>query len=106
MDTKNLDDLLESGEPIMVGDIEFTSAGFLDYGNNDCWEVLTPKVRPANADGNFVESNYDVYFIEHQDYPHQLTARGQFLAQVPDQHLNTVIIQLGQVLAEYDKEGA
>lgn len=96
---------LENGLPIIVDGVEIVSVGFLEYGNNNGWEVLLPKVRPNDADGNFQESSYDVYFIEHQNYPHELTTRHGFFEQVPYEHFNTAVIQLGRILADYDEKG-
>lgn len=100
----DIEAILTAGKPLVIHEVEFMSAGHIDYGNNDIWEVLLPKVRPTDADGDFVQSNYDVYFIEHQNYPHELTTRHDFFKQVPYGHFNLAVIQLGEILSDYDEQ--
>ena len=98
----NIEKHLEDGTVIVVDGLEIESIGFIDYGNNDLWEVLCPKIRPANADGDFFQSDYPVFLMEHQNYPHTAISLREFLEGIDNRHLVTAIRQLGELLTKYD----
>jgi len=98
----NVEDNLVNGTPIVVDSLQIESVGCIEYGNNDFWEVLCPSTRPASADGDFFQSDYPVFLMEHQNYPHTVITLREWFDNVPNRHVVTAIRQLGSLLTNYD----
>jgi hypothetical protein len=80
---------------------DFSSIGFLDFGNNDLWEVYTPMAMPEEPVESFVRNNFPVYLASHDSpdnwAPLSLFLSGYYLTP----HIVEIMIQLGNLLDEY-----
>lgn len=86
--------------------IDFDTIGFIDFGNDDLWEVYTPRFwsnEGENPDG-FVHNNFPVWLASHSEFD-RWTALPDFLGQyVGSVHINEILMQLGALLTTYVNE--
>lgn len=89
--------------------IDWESIGYLDFGNNQEYEVMVRKDR-KREDKDFAHDQFPVFLLSHGrirlgeaelDQWEPLTTFLAVLLREQRHHLNTVVIQLGQILAKY-----
>lgn len=84
--------------------VDFDSIGFLDFGNDDLWEVYTPRVFPEIDPEAFVQNNFPVWLASHSSF-HDWVPLPDFLGQYAGRvHINEIIMQLGGLLTTYVNE--
>ncbi len=78
---------------------DYVSIGYLDFGNNQEYEVMAPKVMSFSTEP-FIHLNFPLYIVSHEEpeCPENLQYFLAELIQKQPQHLNLVVLLIGKML--------
>ena len=90
--------------PFTLEGTQFDSIGFLDFGNDDLWEVFAPVTLPIEDPDGFVHNNFPVYLASHNNIGDLKPLAFFFDLYSTGPHINEITIQLGALLNAYIEE--